>query len=549
MKHSKSLNNYTAGTIKPTSRNHSLQTQVSIVYNQWKDKFLRKDPHNIDRMYVWFGSTGELEVVSEGQGFGMLSVVLMADYDSNAHNLFDNLLRYYRAHPSVSSPYLMAWAQTIIDGHLVDTRGPNSATDGDMDAAYALLLAHEKWESNGILNYKQEALNTINALMEKTIHHTEWTIKLGDWVYDNHSVYGTSTRCSDFMFDHLRAFQSYSGDPRWRKVIDKTFQITNHIFNQFSSNTGLLPDFIVKNHQGYIPAHPNFLESSTDGQYSWNSCRTPWRLGIDYLLNGDSRILPLLQKLNHWVMTTTAGNPSSIKAGFQLDGSPLVTFSSMAYVAPFAVSAAIDGNNQRWLDLLWTAMAAAKNDGYYEDSIRLLSMISVAGMWKSPGSSKAPVARISGPSSIKSESVVTLSGAQSSGHGLTYEWHLPSFTPPSAQEETFTARGPVGPITQVATLTVRDNNGLVAQDTHSVEVNAPSSIEYPIWPEGLGSYIFGISLVIGVDGKLWRCKPFPHGAWANIQPNRDAAFWPYAPGGAGMSISEDSRAWELASTK
>ena len=37
----------------------------------------------------------------------------------------------------------------------------DSATDGDLDIAYSLLLAHKQWGSNGTVNYLKEAQDMI----------------------------------------------------------------------------------------------------------------------------------------------------------------------------------------------------------------------------------------------------------------------------------------------------------------------------------------------------------------------------------------------------
>lgn len=58
------------------------------------------------------------------------------------------------------------------------------------------------------------------------------------------------------------------------------------------------------------------------------------------------------------------------------------------------------------------------------------------------------------------------------------------------------------------------------------------------WPTGIGSYEPGKTVVKGKDGNLWRCRPFPQGAWCNI--NHPA----YEPGGTGMAKEESAQAWE-----
>ena len=62
------------------------------------------------------------------------------------------------------------------------------------------------------------------------------------------------------------------------------------------------------------------------------------------------------------------------------------------------------------------------------------------------------------------------------------------------------------------------------------------------WPDGIGKYKAG-DVVVGLDGGLWKCKPFPYTGWCNIVPNRDPFTWPYAPGGKGVPSDESQRAW------
>jgi predicted carbohydrate-binding protein with CBM5 and CBM33 domain len=72
--------------------------------------------------------------------------------------------------------------------------------------------------------------------------------------------------------------------------------------------------------------------------------------------------------------------------------------------------------------------------------------------------------------------------------------------------------------------------------------------DYPRWPEEIGSYTVGHSIVIGLDNQLWQCKFEPHGRWANQipPPGIDYQDWPYAPGGrAANSLPPESQAWYL----
>lgn len=364
---------YTSGTIKP---NHVSQTSmdnsVKTKWNAWKAAYLKSA--GTGKNYVKYNSAGE--TVSEAHGYGMLFTVLMGGYDSNAQTYFDGLYKYYTEHPSSLNPYLMSWKQ---NSSFENIEGEDSATDGDMDIAYSLLLADKQWGSSGTVNYLEAANHIIDAIMDNDINQTQWTIRLGDWA--NSGSYNTATRPSDFMLSHLKAFQAATGDTRWQNVTDKTYTIINSLYTGYSSTTGLLPDFVVYSGGVYKPAPANFLEDANDGHYNYNSCRTPWRITTDYLISGDNRALSQLNQLNSWIKTKASNTPGNIKDGYKLSGTTFGSYNSGAFYAPFGVSAMTSSANQSWLNSLWSHTAGSAAEDYYEDSIKLFSMIVMSGNW------------------------------------------------------------------------------------------------------------------------------------------------------------------------
>ncbi|ETT42399.1 MULTISPECIES: glycosyl hydrolase family 8 [unclassified Paenibacillus] len=364
---------YTSGTIKP---NHVSQTAldnaVKTKWDAWKGTYLK--PAGTGKYYVKYNSNGE--TVSEAQGYGMLFTVLMAGYDGNAQTYYNGLYNYYTEHPSSINPYLMSWKQ---NSSFQNVEGQNSATDGDLDIAYSLLLAHKQWGSSGTVNYLQAATNIINAIMNNDINQSQWTIRLGDWA--NSGSYNTATRPSDFMVNHFKAFQAATGDARWQNVTNKTYTLINSLYSGYSSTTGLLPDFVVYSNNTYQPAAANFLESQRDGDYNYNSCRVPWRITTDYLLTGDNRALSQLTQLNTWIKTKTGGTPGNIKDGYKLDGTTFGSYNSGAFYGPFGVGAMTSSANQSWLNSLWSHTANSAPENYYEDSLKLFSMIVMSGNW------------------------------------------------------------------------------------------------------------------------------------------------------------------------
>ena len=192
-------------------------------------------------------------------------------------------------------------------------------------------------------------------------------------------------RPSDFMLDHFRAFGRATGDGEWGgAVIDKHYEVINRVQSMFSARTGLMPDFLDKTNTGAVPAGSKYLEWEDDGNYAYNACRFPWRIGTDFVVSGDARAKTALDKINTWIKMATNNNPATIASGYKLDGSPLAGGPDPTFVAPFGVAAMADASNQAWLDALWRQLATNSSSGYYADTIKLFSLLVMSGNWWAP---------------------------------------------------------------------------------------------------------------------------------------------------------------------
>jgi endo-1,4-beta-D-glucanase Y len=257
-----------------------------------------------------------------------------------------------------------------------------SATDGDMDIAYALLLADRQWGSGSGVNYRTEAYDIIGSLAERGLSDDQSYIRLGDWVHSDSGVLGTAMRPSDFMPDHFRAYQAISGDNRWKSGLDNVYAVLADVQDQMD---GLVPDFVINSDSNPAPAAGRVLESAADGTYAVNACRVPWRLGVDYLVNGESRAKTFLTDLTARAKSLSGGNPSAFAGKYYGDGDSQSqdTKGALFYTGPLGVGAMAAGD-QAWLDALWNHAHGAPKSVYYQDALRLLSMIAMSGNWWSP---------------------------------------------------------------------------------------------------------------------------------------------------------------------
>ena len=142
---------------------------VSSFYNAWKQHV---KPLCGGYYTHTGGGTGVPEgvraiTISEGHGYGMMAVAYMAGFDPDARKMFDGMHTFWRKFPSINNPDLMAWVileNCMLPNAVTGDLTPDSASDGDLDIAYAYLIAHHQWGSDGPINYLAEAKKVIAAI-------------------------------------------------------------------------------------------------------------------------------------------------------------------------------------------------------------------------------------------------------------------------------------------------------------------------------------------------------------------------------------------------
>jgi hypothetical protein len=164
-------------------------------------------------------------------------VALMAGHEPEAQVRFDGLARYALAHPSRIDQRLPAWAQ---NRRCRDVKRAVSATDGDLDIAYGLLLAHRQWGSKGAIDYLGVARRTLAGILAEDIHADMHLTTLGDWTRPDRPWYWNGSRHSDWMLGHFSVFAAATTDPRWTVVRAAHLRQIRRL----PSRTGLLPDFV-----------------------------------------------------------------------------------------------------------------------------------------------------------------------------------------------------------------------------------------------------------------------------------------------------------------
>ncbi|MEO8671652.1 MAG: glycosyl hydrolase family 8 [Tahibacter sp.] len=378
--------NYAFGAIRPSNHTQAqLDQDVRDAYAHWKSAYLLAagtDGGGHAMYRVVCNTDGNDNTVSEGQGYGMVIVALMAGADPDARTIFDGLYRYFNAHHSAGDPRLMSWN---INSAGQTQEGNDSAYDGDSDIALGLLLADRQWGNAGAIAYLNKALLVIAGQAESVTGPVTYLPLLGDWVEANGAQYNQyTTRPSDFMPSHFVSFASASGLTIWKDAIVATREVIEHLQLTYAASTGLVPDFAVRetaNSTSLKPAPANFLEGAHDGHYNYNAGRVPWRLATQALLHSDVDSARQARRMSQWVQTASANIATNIHPGYLLNGTPITTsYFTSFFAAPFGVAAMVTPSQQTWLNAVYDSVRT-RQEGYYEDSVNLLSMMVMSGTY------------------------------------------------------------------------------------------------------------------------------------------------------------------------
>ncbi len=352
--------NYPYG-IKPTNFiNEEFYSHLQQTFLSWKQNYITKSGAPKGTYRIQRGSANSYDTVSEGIGYGMLILVLTDNATNNNRQYFDGLYRYYQCY--LDSYGLMNW-QIDKEGNII---GYNAATDADEDVALALIFAHYQWGSqNSSINYLEEAKKVIQRIMEYQVEKPGYILKPGDGFGGSDLV-----NPSYFAIGWYRIFKKISQDTNWDKVIDSCYSILKIFEN---TETGLVPDWC------------DALGREVSGQsynYSYDACRVPWRVGMDYLWYGEQKAYQINYKILSWLINSTGNNVDNIVSGYSLDGTKLVNYSNAAFVGPFGVGSMIDDDFQNWCNALYNKLKNYTNGGawgYYQDCLKMLTMLTMTG--------------------------------------------------------------------------------------------------------------------------------------------------------------------------
>lgn len=327
---------------------NALAGHAALAYQDWKKKYYNEMPDNTARVFF----NEDKDVVSEGIAYGML----LAAY-SDDKVVFDKLWRYYLKHSN--SKGLMHWRINVDDKVI----GFNGATDSEEDAAMALIVANAQWGSDGEINYQNDALKLIDAIMKYEVEAGTFRLKCGDG-------WGASpvTNPSYFAPAYYKVFYELTGNADWLKVVDKCYEILKKNADPI---TGLVSDWC---HPDGSPA------GSRQYEYTYDASRFPWRIATDYLWYGDERAGMYCNKMSTFVSSRLGGSKGINGSGYTRAGSSLGAGHNPVFIGTFAVTGmGSDPKFQSHLNDSYTDTYKTEANEYFGATLRAVSLMMLTG--------------------------------------------------------------------------------------------------------------------------------------------------------------------------
>jgi endo-1,4-beta-D-glucanase Y len=307
---------------------------------------------------------------SEGIGYGMILAAYFGDQP-----VFDGLWRYEQLH--LDDNGLMNW--DIGPDGMTSPGGMGAATDGDVDMAWALVMADRQWGGQGALAkpYLEYAKELIGLIWKHEVDHKRGEMLMAGDKWGDVDI----TNPSYFAPAYFRVFGKVTGQTEnWNKVIDANYAILAKSLNAASgnANNGLAPawcDSSGKPVEAFAGAPTHFQNDAT---------RVPFRVGQDYCYFGEPRAKQYLALINSFYSGVGVAN---IVDGYNLDGTPrperaVGGLQAASFVGPAGVAGMSDSAYQALVDQAYAALATqglTAGTIYYQKSWTALSLLMLTG--------------------------------------------------------------------------------------------------------------------------------------------------------------------------
>lgn len=321
----------------PAAVSSIASTQVPETLTQswqaYKQRFIQADGRVIDR-------EANDRTVSEGQAYAMLRAVMMDDPDTFAKTLAwaeNNLQRRTPDGKPTDSLWAWKWGQDATGNWaLIDA---NFASDADLDAITALILASRRWNRPEYLTLAKTKLKDLWELSTLLVPATRQRY----FMPGPASAFLQPDRLTlnpSYLAPYaFRLFAQVDSSRDWLSLVDSSYQVLNDA--AALSESGLPSDWVVLNLES------NQFETTAPEQplrsiYGFDAYRVWWRVALDAVWFDEPRAEAFLQT-HLQPLKQQWQTEQKVPAQIDLQGQPIVTYESTAqYGILYAVFSIVD---------------------------------------------------------------------------------------------------------------------------------------------------------------------------------------------------------------
>jgi endo-1,4-beta-D-glucanase Y len=334
--------------------------------------------------------------ISEAQAYALLRAVWVGDNAvfNRVYSWTYNNLSRARAH----GDSLLAWRWGQRPDGSWGVLDVNSATDGDLDYALALILADRKgWRAPPNLpDFREEARRVQAAILAREVvalPDGELLLTPGNWhelkppylvnpSYFSPAAYrlfakasprpegrsgGVSSQGSrpTSSPSHQERMDSYP-EAVWGDLHRSTYKVLGHINRGLGDQpgVGLFPDWCRVDAAGRIEPAPG-----KDTRFGWEAVRIPFRVALDGLWFGEPRAARLLKEKFLPFFKNTFKAQGRLLAVYNFDGAPAVDYESPVLYAGVLAGALAAGDRDFAREMALKVLSFYREDGpraYFE---------------------------------------------------------------------------------------------------------------------------------------------------------------------------------------
>ncbi len=244
----------------------------------------------------------------------------------------------------------------------------NTAADGNLDYALALLLAHRRgWRPPSGPDYltrAKEIAADILALEVVVLPGGEPVLTPGNW-HEGAPPYLINP--SYFSPAACRLLFEATGDRRWRELAEAAYPLAARLSQRLGElqGVGLFPDWAQIQADGSVHPAPG-----RDSHFGWEAVRLPWRLALDRLWFGEEQAARLLGERFLPFFHREWQTRGKLPAIYRYEGQPLVSYESPVLYAGVLAGALAVGDRDFARQMARKILSFYRQQGgaaYFED--------------------------------------------------------------------------------------------------------------------------------------------------------------------------------------